>query len=91
MWTTENRPRYNRDMLRYPSDLTTPPVTRRSCSNNIASLRGSVRVSDGQVDMHPGALRRVTLPAGKPAVEGETTASSVTTEAGGVLAPASPF
>jgi transposase len=21
MWTTENRPRYNRDMLRYPSDL----------------------------------------------------------------------
>ncbi len=22
MWTTENRPRYNRDMLRYPSDLT---------------------------------------------------------------------
>src|SRR5271168_4597883 len=23
MWTTENRPRYNRDKLRYPSDLTT--------------------------------------------------------------------
>ena len=22
MWTTENRPRYNRDQLRYPSDLT---------------------------------------------------------------------
>jgi transposase len=22
MWTTENRPRYNRDWLRYPSDLT---------------------------------------------------------------------
>ena len=22
MWTPENRPRYNRDMLRYPSDLT---------------------------------------------------------------------
>ena len=22
MWTTENRPRYNRDTLRYPSDLT---------------------------------------------------------------------
>ena len=22
MWTTENRPRYNRDRLRYPSDLT---------------------------------------------------------------------
>ena len=22
MWTTENRPRYNRDGLRYPSDLT---------------------------------------------------------------------
>ena len=22
MWTTENRPRYNRDALRYPSDLT---------------------------------------------------------------------
>jgi hypothetical protein len=22
MWTTENRPRYNRDHLRYPSDLT---------------------------------------------------------------------
>ena len=22
MWTTENRPRYNRDKLRYPSDLT---------------------------------------------------------------------
>jgi hypothetical protein len=21
MWTTENRPRYNRDSLRYPSDL----------------------------------------------------------------------
>ena len=21
MWTTENRPRYNRDKLRYPSDL----------------------------------------------------------------------
>jgi|GEM_PF-2597949 hypothetical protein len=22
MWTVENRPRYNRDNLRYPSDLT---------------------------------------------------------------------
>ena len=22
MWTAENRPRYNRDTLRYPSDLT---------------------------------------------------------------------
>ena len=22
MWTTENRPRYDRDKLRYPSDLT---------------------------------------------------------------------
>ena len=22
MWTSENRPRYNRDQLRYPSDLT---------------------------------------------------------------------
>ena len=22
MWTMENRPRYNRDKLRYPSDLT---------------------------------------------------------------------
>ena len=22
MWTAENRPRYNRDSLRYPSDLT---------------------------------------------------------------------
>jgi hypothetical protein len=22
MWTTENHPRYNRDKLRYPSDLT---------------------------------------------------------------------
>ena len=22
MWTTENRPRYDRDRLRYPSDLT---------------------------------------------------------------------
>ena len=22
MWTTENRPKYNRDKLRYPSDLT---------------------------------------------------------------------
>ena len=22
MWTSENRPRYNRDKLRYPSDLT---------------------------------------------------------------------
>ena len=22
MWTTENRPRYDRDSLRYPSDLT---------------------------------------------------------------------
>ena len=22
MWTTETRPRYNRDSLRYPSDLT---------------------------------------------------------------------
>ncbi len=22
MWTAENRPRYNRDELRYPSDLT---------------------------------------------------------------------
>ena len=24
MWTPENRPRYNRDKLRYPSDLTDP-------------------------------------------------------------------
>ena len=24
MWTTENRPRYDRDKLRYPSDLTDP-------------------------------------------------------------------
>ena len=22
MWTADNRPRYNRDQLRYPSDLT---------------------------------------------------------------------
>ena len=22
MWTAENRPRYNRDTMRYPSDLT---------------------------------------------------------------------
>jgi hypothetical protein len=22
MWTSENRPKYNRDKLRYPSDLT---------------------------------------------------------------------
>jgi hypothetical protein len=64
MWTTENRPRYNRDMLRYPSDLTTPPVTRRSCSNNIASLRGSVRVSDGQVDIHPLERKLRTLTGG---------------------------
>ena len=37
MWTTENRPRYDRDKLRYPSDLTdaewgaapvTQPVSR---------------------------------------------------------------
>jgi transposase len=38
MWTTENRPRYNRDKLRHPSDLTdaewehvkplTPPAKR---------------------------------------------------------------
>ena len=24
MWTADNRPRYNRDKLRYPSDLTDP-------------------------------------------------------------------
>ena len=26
MWTADNRPRYNRDKLRYPSDLTAEPL-----------------------------------------------------------------
>ena len=30
MWTTENRPRYDRDRLRYPSDLTTDESSLRS-------------------------------------------------------------
>ena len=30
MWTSENRPRYNRDKLRYPSDLTDEEWASRS-------------------------------------------------------------
>ena len=28
MWTADNRPRYNRDKLRYPSDLTDGGMSR---------------------------------------------------------------
>ena len=32
MWTIKNRPRYNRDWLRYPSDLTDPEWGKRLVS-----------------------------------------------------------
>ena len=46
MWTTENRPRYNRDSQRYPSDLTDqewnhvapliPPTKPGACKRPVA-------------------------------------------------------
>jgi hypothetical protein len=40
MWTTENRHRYDRDELRYPSDLT-DPEWQLDASKNLALLVGS--------------------------------------------------
>jgi transposase len=58
MWTTENRPRYDRDKLRYPSDLTDeewslvepliPPAKRstlrctRSRAANVSTCRPAI-------------------------------------------------
>ena len=33
MWTAENRPSYNRDTLRYPSDLTDEEWVRTAVTN----------------------------------------------------------
>ena len=38
MWTTENRPRYDRDKLRYPSDLTAEEWARWSHSSGRANV-----------------------------------------------------
>jgi len=52
MWTTENRPRYNRDKLRYPSDLTDAewqhiepliPPAKRGGGKRRASMREVVK------------------------------------------------
>ena len=53
MWTTENRPRYNRDKLRYPSDLTDaewqlvepliPPAKRGGDKRGVDGARGGQR------------------------------------------------
>ena len=51
MWTAENRPRYNRDKLRYPSDLTDeewaliepliPPAKRAVANGGLICARWS--------------------------------------------------
>lgn len=53
MWTTENRHRYDRDKLRYPSDLTDaewqlikpliPPAERGGGKRTVKMRRGSVQ------------------------------------------------
>ena len=35
MWTCENRPKYNRDKLRYPSDLTDEPSIISICGDTL--------------------------------------------------------
>jgi hypothetical protein len=67
MWTTENRPRYNRDKLRYPSDLTDeewsliepliPPAKRGGRKREVVVrevVNGVMYVlSTGSVAIHP--------------------------------------
>ena len=47
MWTTENRPRYDRDNLRYPSDLTDAEWQQ----DRTASHPPSVAVASRRADM----------------------------------------
>jgi hypothetical protein len=56
MWTTENRPRYNRDRLRYPSDLTDeewaligpliPPAKRATLARHLIGVPEQARLFD---------------------------------------------
>jgi hypothetical protein len=50
MWTTENRPRYNRDRLCYPSDLTDEEWALVECARASAVAYGGLGhgVANGQ-------------------------------------------
>ena len=59
MWTSENRPKYNRDKLRYPSDLTSTSLDliQRSMSDYVIhSTVGTIGEADSM-------LSRCTAPA----------------------------
>lgn len=54
MWTAENRPRYNRDKLRYPSDLTDEewahiepliPPAKRGGGKRHVNMRGTQAIT----------------------------------------------
>ena len=72
MWTAENRPRYNRDTLRYPSDLTDeewahiealiPPGKRGGGKRPRQSARGGQRR-----DVHSQHRLPVALSSQRPA------------------------
>jgi hypothetical protein len=68
MWTTENRPRYDRDRLRYPSDLTDaewqhikPLPAKRGVSVVATTHGGAVRCCDESRIWMPRLYRRPTL------------------------------
>ena len=60
MWTQENRSRYNRDKLRYPSDLTDEewaliapliPPARRGGRRRSVNVREVTKMDSAQIDM----------------------------------------
>jgi hypothetical protein len=73
MWTTENRPRYDRDKLRYPSDLTDeewslaepliPPAKRGGLqhSKSFSEIELLPRFPAMPRTAHPARLRRDEL------------------------------
>ena len=71
MWTADNRPRYNRDKLRYPSDLTDaewahiepliPPGKPGGGKRRVAIREVINGVNGGAKLVHPGGAKLVHL------------------------------
>src|SRR5262249_4972580 len=73
MWTTENRPRYNRDKLRYPSDLTdeewalVEPLIPPAKHGGRGGWGGGGVVVDGVLDVVGTGCQGGYLPKDRPA------------------------
>lgn len=70
MWTTENRGRYDRSQLRYPSDLTDDewnlvapsiPPGKRGGDKRTVNLREVVNGRDLPLNIHPAATRALAI------------------------------